>query len=114
MNTTPSPLPPGVARWSWGAFFLSWIWAIGNRTWIGLLSLVPVVGLIMVIILGIKGREWAWKNKSWRDVDHFNHVQHLWSVWGVAVGVTVGVIMFFGLLAAIIIPALVKMPSSGM
>ena len=34
-------IPPGVAGWSWGAFLLNWIWAIGNRTWIGLLALVP-------------------------------------------------------------------------
>lgn len=24
-------LPEGVKGWSWGAFFLNWIWAIGNR-----------------------------------------------------------------------------------
>ena len=57
-------LPEGVKGWSWGAFFLNWIWAIGNKTWIGLLVLVPYVGLIVAVILGFKGREWAWKNKK--------------------------------------------------
>ena len=89
--TPPSPpsaqpaatqLPAGVAGWSWGAFLLNVIWAIGNRTWIGLLALIPYVGFIMAIILGIKGREWAWKNNQWNGIDHFNRVQRKWSLWG--------------------------------
>ena len=35
------PIPDGVKGWSWGAFLLNWIWAIGNSTWIGLLCLIP-------------------------------------------------------------------------
>jgi hypothetical protein len=63
-------VPDEVKGWSWGAFFLNWIWAIGNRTWIGLLVLIPYVGFVIAIILGAKGREWAWKNKQWRNLDH--------------------------------------------
>jgi len=29
-------IPEGVKGWSSGAFFLGWIWAIGNKTWMGL------------------------------------------------------------------------------
>jgi hypothetical protein len=76
-------LPDGVRGWSWGAFLLSWIWAIGNRTWIGLLALIPYVGLGVAIWLGFQGREMAWKNGSWRDLEHFNRVQSAWSKWGV-------------------------------
>ena len=60
-------IPDGIRGWSWGAFFLNWIWAIGNGTWIGLLALIPYVNIVMMIILGIKGREWAWKNKKWES-----------------------------------------------
>lgn len=95
------PIPAGVKGWSWGAFFLNWIWAIGNRTWIGLLALIPYVGFIMAIVLGFKGREWAWKNKQWDSVEHFNAVQKKWSFWGVAVCLTAAVI---GLIAAVAIP----------
>jgi hypothetical protein len=99
------PLPPGVAGWSWGAFLLNWIWAIGNRTWIGLLALVPYFGFIMAILLGIKGREWAWRSRPWASVEEFNRAQRLWSMWGVgifvaslALGLAVGLIAahFFG------------------
>jgi len=95
-------LPEGIRGWSWGAFFLSWIWAIGNRIWIGLLALVPYLGFIMAIILGIKGREWAWKNASWDSVEHFNRVQRLWSIWGF---ILVMGLLVLGLLAAVAFPA---------
>lgn len=108
--STPPPLPPiqaqgipeGVKGWSWGAFLLNWIWAIGNRTWIGLLALVPYVGLIVAIWLGFKGREMAWKNAQWDSVEHFQRVQKKWSRWGV--GLTLGFLVL-GILAAIAIPA---------
>ncbi len=47
--------PDGVKGWSWGAFLLNWIWALGNRTWIGLLALIPYVGIIMSVVLGRSG-----------------------------------------------------------
>lgn len=95
-------IPDGIKGWSWGAFFLNWIWAIGNRTWIGLFAIVPYVGFIMAIVLGFKGREWAWKNKEWESVEHFNRVQKKWSFWGVMIFFSAIII---GILAAIAIPA---------
>jgi|GEM_PF-1751407 len=79
----PQGIPPGIAGWSWGAFLWNWIWAIFNNTWIGLLALIPGVNLIMIFVLGAKGREWAWKNKKWDSVEHFNRVQRKWSLWGI-------------------------------
>ena len=95
-------LPTGVSGWSWGAFFLSWIWAIFNKTWLGLLALIPYVGFLVAVYLGIKGRELAWRNKRWESLEHFNHVQKRWSVWG-----AIFVIGAFalGIVAAIAIPA---------
>lgn len=78
-------LPQGVAGWSWGAFLLGGIWAIGNRTWIGLLAFIPGAGFIVAVVLGVKGREWAWKNRSWDSVEHFRRVQRQWSCWAVAI-----------------------------
>lgn len=97
-----SQLPDGVAGWSWGAFLLNWIWAIANKTWIGLLCLVPVVGFVMAFVLGFKGREWAWKNTKWRDLEHFNRVQRLWSMWSLII---IGVSTVIGVVAAIALPA---------
>jgi hypothetical protein len=90
--------PPGVSRWSWGAFLLSWVWAIFNKTWLGLLSLTPYVGILVAVYLGVKGRELAWRNKRWESLEYFDQVQKRWSFWGVilvfgaaALGVVAGI-----------------------
>jgi len=61
---------------------LSWIWGLGNRVWISLLTFVPFIGWVMPFVLGFKGREWAWKAKNWESVEHFNRVQRKWSIAG--------------------------------
>ena len=78
-------LPPGVKGWSWGAFILSWIWGMFNGTWVALLAVIPGVGFIVAIYLGVKGREMAWRNKAWTSVEEFNEVQRQWSVWGIGI-----------------------------
>ncbi len=75
-------LPPEIQGWSWGGFFLTWIWGIGNNVWIALLSFVPGLSFLMAIILGIKGREWAWKNKHWESTEVFKSTQKKWAIWG--------------------------------
>lgn len=75
-----SVIPDEVKGWSWGGFCLNWFWAIFNNTWIGLLVFTPYIGFIMCFILGIKGREWAWRNKKWQSIEHFNSVQRKWSI----------------------------------
>ena len=48
---TDAVIPEGVKGWSWGAFLLNWIWAIGNKSYIGLLCLIPYLGFIVQIYL---------------------------------------------------------------
>ncbi len=91
-------LPPGVAGFSFGAFWFNWLWGCFNGTWIALLALLPVVGFAMPFVLGVKGREWAWRNKRWDSVEHFQRVQRGWSIaaWcilGVGVAVIGGVMI---------------------
>ncbi|GGY78560.1 hypothetical protein GCM10011613_24060 [Cellvibrio zantedeschiae] len=73
-----SKIPPEIKGWNWGAFFLNWIWGIGNNTYIAFLMFIPFVNFIMIFILGAKGNEWAWQNKKWKDVNHFKSVQRKW------------------------------------
>lgn len=96
------PIPEGIKGWSWGAFLLNWVWAIGNRTWWGLLAIIPYVGFGVAIWLGLKGREMAWQARQWDGIEHFNRVQKKWSQWGVGIILASVVI---GILAAIAIPA---------
>lgn len=76
-------VPEEIKGWSWAAFLMTWIWAIGNNVWIGLLTLVPTLGFIVQIMLGLKGKEWAWKNKHWESVEQFNTAQKKWVKWGI-------------------------------
>ena len=81
----PAEIPRELDNWSWGAFFLNWIWGLGNSTYIALLMFVPFVNLVMIFILGARGNAWAWKNRQWRDVEHFKRVQKAWALWGLVV-----------------------------
>jgi len=96
----PAELPADLRRWNWGAFLLTWIWGLGNATYIALLALIPGVNVVMMVILGIKGRAWAWRNNRWRDLEHFRRNQRNWAIAGVVVWVGVIVLiaaLFFGI-----------------
>jgi len=96
-----SIIPNEIEGWSWGGFLMGWIWSIGNNTWIGLLATAPCLGFIMNIILGMKGREWAWKNKKWDSVEHFKKIQKKWAIWGLFLGI--GIIPLLGIVSVAIL-----------
>ena len=93
-------IPKEIRGWNWGGFLLSWIWGIGNNVWIALLALIPYVGIVMAIILGIKGNEWAWQKKKWDSIETFKKTQRTWANWGA--GVFFGLILLGFLMAALI------------
>jgi len=85
-----SLLPPELRGWNWGAFLLTWIWGIGHNVWIALVALgglIPYVGwiisIVMAIVLGVRGNEWAWQNKTWDSIESFRKTQRTWMWWGV-------------------------------
>ena len=94
-------VPSEIDRWNWGAFLLNWIWGIGNNTLIALLMFVPLVNMVMVIVLGVKGSAWAWRNKKWDSVEQFQRVQRSWAKWGLIVWlafIVFGVALFFAIM----------------
>jgi hypothetical protein len=90
----PTVVPEEINRWNWGAFLLNWIWGIGNNTFIALLTLIPVFGLVMPFVLGAKGSAWAWRNGRWDSIAHFKRVQSRWAFWGVVIWL--GAIALYG------------------
>jgi hypothetical protein len=87
-TVSPPPLdqsvvPAEIDRWNWGAFLLSWVWGIGNNTFVALLTFIPFFGLAMPFVLGARGSVWAWRNGRWHSVEHFKRVQRKWAIWGV-------------------------------
>lgn len=72
------PVDP-IKRFNWGAFFGTWIWGLFNRTFITLweipLLLTPVGHFSFPLICGLKGNEWAYKNKQYSDIETFHKSQ---------------------------------------
>lgn len=92
-------VPPEINRWNWGAFLLTWIWGIGNSTFIAFLMFVPFVNFIMWFVLGAKGSAWAWQNKQWDSVEDFKRTQRKWAMAGAIVAVA-GVLLAAGMFMA--------------
>lgn len=108
------PAPANVAnRFNWGCFLLTWIWGIGNKTYILLVALlfillgfIPIIGplaaLGLTIWFSIKGNEWAWQNKKWESVEHFHKIQKRWAIAGVIVllvNILIGILISVSLFA---------------
>lgn len=80
-----SVVPEEIKKWHWGAFTLSWIWGLWNHVWISLLVLIPLLNLVVLVVLGIKGNEWAWRKKRWESMEQFQKIQHKWSICGIGI-----------------------------
>jgi len=93
-------LPAELRGVNFGAFMIPFWWSIFNKSYIGLLCLIPYVGGVMSFVLLFKGNEWAWQNRRFDSVEHFRAVQRAWNMWGiVALALSFG----FGVLYAILI-----------
>jgi len=85
-------VPEEIKGWSWGGFWLTWIWGIGNSVWIALIAFIVPVPLLMNIVLGVKGREWAWQAKHWDSVEAFNKTQKTWGMVGLILAI-IGIVL---------------------
>ena len=80
-----------IKKFNWGAFLLTWIWGLGNKTYLPLIiipvSFVPFLGSIinfgLSIWFGMKGNEWAWRNKRFISEEDFHSYQKLWTTIGI-------------------------------
>lgn len=104
-----------IKKWNWGAFFFSWLWASCNNIYWPLvlpgLNVITyfapafslyssIVYIIISILLGINGNEWAWKAKRWESVEQFKKVQSNWAkaiiyvlIGSVVLGVVLGILI---------------------
>lgn len=90
-----STIPIEIKKWNWGAFWLTWIWGICNKSYIALLVFVPVANIIIPFYLGANGNELAWRNRYWDDVDEFKQCQKAWSIAGwIFIGIVIIIMSF--------------------
>jgi hypothetical protein len=102
-NGQAAVLPEELKGYNWGALLLSWIWGIGNKTYITLLSFlvafIPFIGCLaalgMNIWFGFKGNEWAWQNKHFESIEHFKSNQKKWTIAGIIVTIVSIIVWIF-------------------
>lgn len=102
-NGQAAVLPEELKGYNWGALLLSWIWGIGNKAYITLLSFlvafIPFIGCLaalgMNIWFGFKGNEWAWQNKHFESIEHFKSNQKKWTIAGIIVMIVSIIVWIF-------------------
>ncbi len=102
-------VPPEIRRWNWGAFILGPIWGVFHSQWwsmigfVGFLPLSPalrVVGLAILLgvmlTLGFRGNELAWRVRQWESAEKFLATQQRWATWSIAfaIGTLIAFILF--------------------
>lgn len=81
-------IPKEIKKWNWGASLL-WIWGfahgLSGLTLIAYITtkIIPFAGIVWIIIFGIKGNEWAWRNNKYESTDQFLRKQAVWRNWGI-------------------------------
>lgn len=81
----PAPAEVHMMGWSWGGFCFTWIWGIFNGVWISLLGLIPYVGIVICIWLGVKGHELAWQNRRFESFEQYQATMAAWDKTGLVV-----------------------------
>lgn len=100
-------LPEELRGLNWGAFFLGWIWAIGNKTLIGFLLCFFLGGIGNIICLFI-GNDMAWKNRHFASVEEFKAVQKAWFSWGLAIFLIGIAICIISIILALALPNMIR------
>lgn len=109
--------------WNWGAAFLAFFWGMAHQIWwvvgvsLGLiafwvfnyvLGLSPntrdiaailfllqfIAFLTLIICLGVRGNELAWKYRHWESIENCQRVQRIWAYWVLGLFLF-GVVLFF-------------------
>lgn len=92
-----------INRWSWGGFFLNWVYLIGMKAkwWIIILvficNSIPVINIASLIYIGLEGRRMAWKQRKWQSFNQYLQVQKKWDIWGFVIFI---ISLILGVIAA--------------
>lgn len=78
-TTSETPDIKMLGKWNWGAFLLTFFWALYHRLYFwAFLSIFPFIGFFVGIVLGFKGNTWAWKKDSLKNAAVFEDQQRKW------------------------------------
>ena len=92
-------------KFNWGAFFLTWIWGLFNKSYLTLLMLpaqflswviFPFGYLItfgLAIWFGIEGNKWAWQNKRFESIEQFHKYQKNFAIAGTIIAIVTWILI---------------------
>lgn len=90
-------------KFNWGGMLMPFAFAIGNKSWLGLISLVafiPVIGwwfaIVWSIFYGFKAE--AWSKAEYRDNQEFRAVMATWNRAGIASAIVTAVTVVLALI----------------
>jgi len=86
-------------NWNWGAFFITPLWGILNRTWLALFAFIPYFGVLFAFYFGYKGNKLAWKNQKWVDESDFKQSQKRQAIIGLVFFLVVNFVYIYTLTA---------------
>lgn len=101
-----SKYPYDVTKvFNWGAFLGTWIWGLFNKSYVPLFMLLlfwTPWSFCFQLYCGLKGNEWAYKNKKWKNVQTFNKSQEkqttFWAVFNLLIIPISYFVLVFGII----------------
>ena len=96
---------PIIKKFNWSAFSDPIFWGIGNKSYLTLLTLIPIFQIVWIFVCGFKGNQWAWENGNYSSLEEFAKVQETWNRAGIArfilnVIAVIGLILLYVLIIA--------------
>lgn len=80
MEEMKKPIMAGPRRkWNWAAFTNPIFFAIGNKSYLGLLNLIPIFNLVWCFIYGAKAEAWTWETGLYEDDKTFRASMDSWN-----------------------------------
>jgi hypothetical protein len=81
------PVPPQASGWTFAGFLPWGLFSFfnGDTTWgvIGLVgSFIGILGIVYAIMVGINGKESAWRNRRFNSIYEYEATMRSWSNWG--------------------------------
>lgn len=86
-SSNSQQVPAEIKKWNWGAFMFNMFWGVGNKTYLPLLTIIPVFNIVWMFFCGALGNGWAWKKGDYANtpegIAEFKKVQASWNRAGI-------------------------------